>query len=385
MRKMQLLLMLAAVALLTSCGKGSNAGVVFDNYVKNADVKNPDGLVASLELTLPIPQGEGEQQTLLVSAIKDIISQSSIAEELGSPEGESVKAFADNYYERFNKGVSEGNLEPQCVYHLQITSPYSNSQCAVLHISDGVYANGGPREYVWNVRLSDGKLMSFQEIFTMTSSNVKELAKQYANEEDKEDISLNLEDFWLYPTSEGFKVKAQTGTHFFKDFVIPMENVEPYLTDEGKALFGIAKEETDETKASPAGGDPEKAVVELLECLKNKDYDAAIELTSDEKSRQEAMARGRLTLEQLKALIKKNIAKEWDDGIKSYEITRREMDEKEAIGLYYVDITMDNGKVRRQAMTVEKKNGKWFPGFVSSNYEKEFTLEEIVDLCKKLR
>ena len=238
MKKIQLLLALTAAMLFVSCGEKSG-GIEFLNYEKNTDTQSPDGIPVALELTLPIPQGEGELQTNVTNAIKEIISHSRIAEELGAPEGESLQAIADSYYERFKSNAAEEGLAGPCVYHLQITCKYQNPQCAVLHVSDGVYGNGGPTEYVWNVRLSDGKLMIFREISTMDRYTLIQLAEQYTNAEDSEDISLNLEDFWLWPDGDSCMVKAQTGTHFYHDFPVPMEKVEPYLTDEGKKLFGV--------------------------------------------------------------------------------------------------------------------------------------------------
>ena len=82
-------------------------GLVFNNYEKNAQAQSPEGVPSSLELTLPIPQGEGELQANVTNAIKEIISHSRIAEELGEPEGESLQAIADNYYECFKSGVAE--------------------------------------------------------------------------------------------------------------------------------------------------------------------------------------------------------------------------------------------------------------------------------------
>lgn len=245
MSKLHIFYVLAAAVLLASCGSNSTS-LVFSNYEKNTDAQGPEGAPASLELTLPIPQGEGDLQANVTNAIKEIISHSRIAEEMGAPEGESLQAIADSYYERFKKGVTEGELEGLCVYHLQIVCQYQNPQCVVLQVSDGVYGNGGPREYVWNVRLSDGHLMLFNEFSTMTGNDILALARRCGDAETKEAVSGGIEDGWLSPDSAGCRVKVQLGTHFFHDFVVPMENVIPYLTEEGKALFGVnTKVETD--------------------------------------------------------------------------------------------------------------------------------------------
>ena len=372
--------MLSALCLLTvSCGGNSETSLVFNNYDKNTDAQGPDGTPASLELTLAIPQGEGEVQKNVTNAIKELISQSSIAQELGSPEEENLQAIADNYNERFKNGIAEGDLEALCVYHLQITCPYSNPQCAVLHVSDGIYGNGGPREYVFNVRLSDGRLMPFNEISTMTSSNVKQLAQQYANEEDKEDIRLNLEDCWLYPTSEGCNVKVQTGTHFFKDFVIPMEEVAPYLTSEGKVLFGIAEEKTEgaETQVEPIVSAPESLIQNLLENLKNKDFDTAYNLLTDKEREEKIKSQvGSQRYEQMKNRDRQELARNFSAGIESYEITSRDLDEEGGIGLYWTKFVMSNGKEKKQAIFAQRKNGTWILGFIDGIGE-NYTLKEL--------
>lgn len=241
-RKLQLFTIVAAALFMVSCS--GETGIVCVNYVKEADAFSPYGPVSGLELTLAVPQGDGEKQKNVISAIKEIISHSSIAEEIGAPEGETLQAIADNYEERFKKGVASGDLDSPCIYHLHVLCQYSNSQCAVLHVSDGVYANGGPREYVWNVRLSDGKLMPFQELFTASGDDVKMLGLQYGNDELKEALNDGLfEDSWLAPDSAGCRVKIQRGSHFFSDFIVPQESVKPYLTDEGKKMFEIPEEE----------------------------------------------------------------------------------------------------------------------------------------------
>lgn len=253
MKKQQLLMMLASILLLASCG-GDSTSLVFSNYEKNENSQNPDGVPAGLELTLAIPQGEGELQDRVTNAIKEIVSRSAIAQALGAPEGENLQAIADNYEKNFKEGISKGELEAPCIYHLKILCQYSNPQCAVLFVSDGVFGNGGPTEYVWNVRLSDGQLMPYRDLFTMGSNEVALYARNYGDADLKEAINYGFENFWLAPDSAGCRVKVQTGTHFFHNFVMPMDCVLPYLTDEGKKMFGVETEQEQEQ----AGTAPEQ-------------------------------------------------------------------------------------------------------------------------------
>ena len=255
MKKLQLLMMLTSILLMASCG-GDSTSLVFSNYEKNENSQNPDGVPAGLELTLAIPQGEGELQDRVTNAIKEIVSRSAIAQALGAPEGENLQAIADNYEKNFKDGISKGELEAPCIYHLKILCQYSNPQCAVLFVSDGVFGNGGPTEYVWNVRLSDGQLMSYRDLFTMGSNEVALYARNYGDADLKEAINYGFENFWLAPDSAGCRVKVQTGTHFFHDFVMPMDCVLPYLTDEGKKMFGVATEAEDsKEEATPTASE----------------------------------------------------------------------------------------------------------------------------------
>ncbi len=239
MKKLQIMLTLASGLLLASCGGSSEtktASLEFTNYVKEADATTPDGVPASLMIEFAIPQGEGAQ--LVADAEKGIIAAAMIAEAIGAPEGETLEAIADSYESRFNNGMAGGELDAPCVYQLQIACQYKDSLSVVLNVTDGVYGNGGPQEYLRIVSLTDGHIVERTALTVMTDDDVRQLALQFGDDDTKEFLRENRhEDFWIAPDSMGCKVKLQTGSHFFKDFVVPVENVAPYLTDEGKVLF----------------------------------------------------------------------------------------------------------------------------------------------------
>lgn len=135
---------------------------------------------------------------------------------------------------------------------------------------------------------------------------------------------------------------------------------------------------------SCGGSNPESVVEELMDCLKNKDYEAAFQLVSDEEKIEQMKAKvGPQEVEKMINQAKADIGKPFKAGIKSYEITSREVDEKEEIGLFYVHIILDNDDELKQAISVVKNNkGRWIPGFLGSNYEHTFTLDEIKEFVK---
>ena len=265
MKKLQTFVVLAAAVLLASCGGGGAkvAPLEFTNYEKDVTEVSPEGSPASLLIKFAVPKGEGE--ALVATAEKEIVAAAMIAEALGTPEGVSLENIADSYEEYFKSGMAEGALEPRCMYHLEIACQYQNPQVVVFHVTDGVYGNGGPQEYLRIVSLADGQIINRAALTTMTDADVKNLALQFADDDTKEFLRENdHEDFWIAPDSVGCRVKLQTGTHFFTDFVVPVERIAPYLTDKGKALFvgtdGATATKADESAAvqesyAPGRGD----------------------------------------------------------------------------------------------------------------------------------
>jgi len=237
--KKQLFTLLATVTLLSACGGGGAkvSTLEFTYYEKEVDETTPEYISASLLIRFAVPQGEGE--ALITTAEKEIVAAAMIAEVLGAPEGETLQAIADNYESRFKSGMAEGKLDAPRIYHLEIACLYQDSQAVVFNVTDGVYGNGGPQEYLRIVSLADGLIIERNALTTMTDADVRNLALQFADNDTKEFLRENEhEDFWIAPDSTGCRVKLQTGSHFFTDFVVPVESMVSYLTDKGKALFG---------------------------------------------------------------------------------------------------------------------------------------------------
>ena len=100
--------------------------------------------------------------------------------------------------------------------------------------------NGGPREYRKVVRLSDGHLMTTEEMSSITEDQVKELAKKFGDDDQKELVELMEENgYWLAPDTLGCKLVFQNGSHFFQYVDIPLNDIAPYLTEEGRKLFEV--------------------------------------------------------------------------------------------------------------------------------------------------
>ena len=240
MKRIHKHLMLAAIVLLASCGGGSGSStLLFSSYDKNANATNPDSVPAEIMLSFAVPQGNNAVATNIINAERTIIAASRMAEELGAPEGNTLQTIADKYEERFLGGMSSGDIAAPCVYQLQIACSYQNAKALTFSVTDGVYGNGGPQEYLRVVSLADGRIMEREAITTMSEADIIKLGKQYGDQSLKEFLAeMKPEDFWIAPDSAGCKVKLQTFGHFFADFTIPADNITPYLTNEGKALFG---------------------------------------------------------------------------------------------------------------------------------------------------
>lgn len=234
-------LLLATAIIVAACGEGTSSPLAFETYEKEADAQNPDGIPAHLTLRFDVPQGEGGTAACIASGIRSLIGASEIARELGMPDEVTLQEVGDRYGTTFTNRMAKGELEGvPAEYMLHITHTYQNAACVRFHIQDGIYGNGGPYEYDAVVRKSDGHVMTQSELVSITQDNVVKLIKKYGTDEQKESSFFEDGSYQFSPDAEGVRLHWATGSHFFQELVIPVEAMEPYLTEEGLLLFTAA-------------------------------------------------------------------------------------------------------------------------------------------------
>lgn len=234
MKKVFLFLVMAVFFI--ACGGGVKvAPLEFETYEKEANVDDPESPPCGLVLKFDIPIGDGDLQNKITDGIREIIKQSEVGTALEQPTDGSLKEIADRFATYFAKGEAE-----PAFYNLEIIHGFQNSQVITFHVIDGIFMNGGPREYRKVVRLSDGHLMTTEEMSSITEDQVKELAKKFGDDDQKELVELMEENgYWLAPDTLGCKLVFQNGSHFFQYVDIPLNDIAPYLSEEGRKLFEV--------------------------------------------------------------------------------------------------------------------------------------------------
>ena len=231
----KLFLFFALAGMVAACGSSGIAPLEFETYEKEANVDDPESPPSELMLKFDIPKGEGDLQNKVTEGIREIIKQSEVGTALGQSMGGSLKEIADGFADYFAKGETE-----PAFYNLEILHGFQNQHAITFHVIDGIYMNGGPKEFNKVVRLSDGHLMTAEEMFTITENQVKELVKQFGDDDQKELADLMEEGgYWLAPDTLGCKLIFQNGSHFFNYVDIPLKDIAPYLTEEGGVLFEV--------------------------------------------------------------------------------------------------------------------------------------------------
>ena len=212
---------------------GKHEAIVFVPYEVTDETNNSWGAPAGITVKIDVPQGD---QALVDTAICHIVNESFVAEQLGQPIGETLQQLVDNCVESFKEAVAKDEFGGSMECLLLVESDYQNTECVVFHVTDGIYANGGPREYDQVVRLDDGHVMAQTDMIGISPDVLKDIAARFASD-DVKDV-LWLEDgYFLSPCAEGAKLLWPIGSHFTGECIIPLAEIEQYLTEDGQKLF----------------------------------------------------------------------------------------------------------------------------------------------------
>ena len=221
----------------------------FETYEQQRDTICTNGASAEIWVSIDIPKGSGNKQKNVEKAIRELISQSKVAREMGAPIEGSLKEVAEDYVKRFLESAAKSDEYGATRCDLGIKSCYQNESSVTLRFSDGLYGNGGPVESDYVVRLSDGHIMQQHELVQISDDRLLSLIKKYVV-----DGYVTLSDgYCISPVDvDSCKVLWQIGSHLNGEVIVPISELEPFMTEEGKAIFKakpvdiVAKETTAE-------------------------------------------------------------------------------------------------------------------------------------------
>lgn len=223
----------------TSDENGKDVKMRFSACERQDDGQTSNGAYSALDVSLAIPEGEGEAQHNVARGIRAICDRSPVAEELGkAPADASIEGGADFYASAFKKGLKTGKVYPLCTYSLRISEKFQNAVGVVFSVTTGVWGNGGPWEYDTFVRFSDGNVLDSKDLINISKTQLRALVKKYGSEELSTMMSVEEGDYQVMPTADGkANLHISMGGHFFEDVEVPEEEITSYLTAEGKAVF----------------------------------------------------------------------------------------------------------------------------------------------------
>ena len=258
------LLSIAIACLMLASATMSEAQTTFKSYKKEVSATSRDGAPAGLTLKLDIPQGQGVRQTKITQGIKTIIQQSEVNQELKRPVNVTLQAFVNSLAVYFPTGIRRGIIDigGPTSFDLIIEKEYQNTYAVFFHVVDGIYGNGGPSESYQIVRASDGKVLKVEDITKMSTDDLIRFIKKYGTAEQKDfDPAFLMGIFYLCPDGDKCKVLYLQGAHFWETLEVPMTEMTPLLTEEGKNCF--AKEKPTATTNNANVGRGELGIFDL--------------------------------------------------------------------------------------------------------------------------
>ena len=209
--------------------------LTYEKYEIESGGADVSGAPYGIHICFDIPQGNGDKAKNVQKAMREIIAQSAVAEEYGAPVDGSLKEIADDYKNRIDKHMTEGDYgSVQCDLGLQVY--YQNELLVVYDLFDGIFGNGGPAMSKQLIRLSDGHIMETAEVIEISDVMMENIIKRYYVDGDYE---VMLKDgFELAPVSaDSCMVVWPVSSHIFEGVEVPLRDLSPYLTDEGRNLF----------------------------------------------------------------------------------------------------------------------------------------------------
>lgn len=227
--------------------------ITFSTYMRQETAQDPEGVNATISLGIDIPKDNNDLAMTVTDIIKSLMGSSEIANEIGSPIDGTLYDICEDYLKRFQKGISNESLYSGCIYQLEIQHIFHSTDYIVFRVADGIYGNGGPNEYDVVFRLSDKHQMKPNEMYNLSDSQIKKLIQKYAGSEIRSYV--NIDDLYnveaqIVPYTTGCRLHYNAGSsHIFDVIYFPLEEIEPYLTEEGRKVFagcGTNDEDTNE-------------------------------------------------------------------------------------------------------------------------------------------
>lgn len=227
--------------------------LTFETYDREIRYPDDSDTKITLKLKVDMPVGGGKEQDRISNGIREIISKSNIAKQFGNPQEGTLTEILDDYVKRLQQS---GSTDEYGSYYLTISNVYQNEECAVFNVID---SNSSDENHVFDavIRKSDGHWMTFEEMLKITKGVLKMLFQQFADDSYAEGINIETEDFCVSPSEDGCVISVGNGDI---SVTVPLEEMEPYFTDEGRELFQakpVTIEKVDEAilKANPIKGE----------------------------------------------------------------------------------------------------------------------------------
>ena len=138
---------------------------------------------------------------------------------------------------------------------MTIEANFLNEASATFHVYDGVYVNGEPDVYDRVVRLSDGHVMEQDELVNISAEDLQALIEKNL----KEEMPVYLEDgYWVLPAGvDSCRVFWLISRAGGGEVMIPISEMESFLTPEGKSLFTAKPIEFQKISGEEAGEESE--------------------------------------------------------------------------------------------------------------------------------